>query len=160
MSLMTPTATSYETLSPDMVLDALDSVGLRGDGRLLALNSYENRVYQIGMEEGPPVVAKFYRPSRWSDAQILEEHAFVAELQRMSVVAHSVGAVVAGAWVHDFAPPIRGLVLATAAFRVRLYVPLAVPALRLRQRFLGPGLSKYVRSIIVPIGDVPRGLFS
>jgi Ser/Thr protein kinase RdoA (MazF antagonist) len=80
MSLMTPAATSYETLSPDMVLDALDSVGLRGDGRLLALNSYENRVYQIGMEEGPPVVAKFYRPGRWSDGQILEEHAFVAEL--------------------------------------------------------------------------------
>jgi Ser/Thr protein kinase RdoA (MazF antagonist) len=80
MSFMTPAATSYETLSPDMVLDALDSVGLRGDGRLLALNSYENRVYQIGMEEGPPVVAKFYRPGRWSDGQILEEHAFVAEL--------------------------------------------------------------------------------
>ena len=54
--------------------------GLRGDGRLLALGSYENRVYQIGIEDAPPVVAKFYRPGRWSDAQILEEHAFVAEL--------------------------------------------------------------------------------
>jgi Ser/Thr protein kinase RdoA (MazF antagonist) len=63
-----------------MVLDALDSVGLRGDGRLLALNSYENRVYQVGMEEGPPLVAKFYRPLRWSDEAILEEHAFVAQL--------------------------------------------------------------------------------
>ncbi len=80
MAFMTSPATSYETLSPDMVLDALDSVGLRGDGRLLALNSYENRVYQVAMEEGAPVVAKFYRPGRWSDAQILEEHAFVAEL--------------------------------------------------------------------------------
>ena len=80
MTLMTQAATSYATLSPDMVLDALDSVGLRGDGRLLALNSYENRVYQIGIEDGPPLVAKFYRPGRWSDAQILEEHAFVAEL--------------------------------------------------------------------------------
>ena len=47
-------------------------VGLHGDGRLLALNSYENRVYQIGMEDGPPLVAKFYRPQRWSDAAILE----------------------------------------------------------------------------------------
>ncbi len=61
-------------------MDALDSIGLHGDGRLLALNSYENRVYQAGMEDGPPLIAKFYRPARWSDAAILEEHAFVAEL--------------------------------------------------------------------------------
>ena len=77
---MTESATSYATLSPDLVLDALDALGLCSDGRLLALNSYENRVYQIGMEDGPPLVAKFYRPHRWSDAQILEEHAFVDEL--------------------------------------------------------------------------------
>lgn len=70
----------FSELTPDAVLDALDSIGLRGDGRLLALNSYENRVYQAGMDEGPPLVAKFYRPSRWSDAEILEEHAFVAAL--------------------------------------------------------------------------------
>lgn len=70
----------FATLSPECVLDALESAGLYADGRLLALNSYENRVYQIGMEEGPPVVAKFYRPERWSDAAILEEHAFVQEL--------------------------------------------------------------------------------
>ncbi|MES2298746.1 MAG: serine/threonine protein kinase [Pseudomonadota bacterium] len=70
----------FAALGPDCVLDALDSIGLRGDGRLLALNSYENRVYQVGMEEGPPLVAKFYRPARWSDAAILEEHAFVQEL--------------------------------------------------------------------------------
>jgi len=70
----------FSELTPDAVLDALDSIGLRGDGRLLALNSYENRVYQAGMDEGPPLVAKFYRPSRWSDAEILEEHAFVATL--------------------------------------------------------------------------------
>jgi Ser/Thr protein kinase RdoA (MazF antagonist) len=74
------TATPYATLTPDLVLDALDSVGLRGDGRLLGLNSFENRVYQVWLEEGQPVVAKFYRPSRWSDAQIEEEHQFVAEL--------------------------------------------------------------------------------
>jgi Ser/Thr protein kinase RdoA (MazF antagonist) len=70
----------FSSLTPDSVLDALDSIGLRGDGRLLALNSYENRVYQAGMEEGPPLVAKFYRPERWTDAAILEEHAFVAAL--------------------------------------------------------------------------------
>jgi Ser/Thr protein kinase RdoA (MazF antagonist) len=62
------------------VLDALDSVGLFGDGRMLALNSYENRVYQVAIEDAPPCVAKFYRPNRWTDAQILEEHAFVREL--------------------------------------------------------------------------------
>lgn len=73
-------AASYATLSPELVLDALDTLGLYSDGRLLALNSYENRVYQIGMDDGPPMVAKFYRPHRWSDAQILEEHAFVDEL--------------------------------------------------------------------------------
>lgn len=71
---------SFAGLSPATVLDALDSVGLYGDGRLLALNSYENRVYQIGLEQGPPLVAKFYRPQRWSDAAILEEHAFVSQL--------------------------------------------------------------------------------
>jgi Ser/Thr protein kinase RdoA (MazF antagonist) len=70
----------FTSLTPDSVLDALDSIGLRGDGRLLALNSYENRVYQAGMEDGPPLVAKFYRPERWTDAAILEEHAFVATL--------------------------------------------------------------------------------
>jgi Ser/Thr protein kinase RdoA (MazF antagonist) len=70
----------FTSLTPDSVLDALDSIGLRGDGRLLALNSYENRVYLAGMEEGQPLVAKFYRPERWTDAAILEEHAFVAAL--------------------------------------------------------------------------------
>lgn len=71
---------NFSTLSPDLVLDALESIGLYSDGRLLALNSYENRVYQVGMEDGPPIIAKFYRPERWSDAQIAEEHAFVGEL--------------------------------------------------------------------------------
>jgi Ser/Thr protein kinase RdoA (MazF antagonist) len=70
----------YSGLTPDVVLDAIESAGFRCDGRQLALNSYENRVYQVGLEEGAPVVAKFYRPGRWSDAQILEEHAFVHEL--------------------------------------------------------------------------------
>ncbi|MDD2702219.1 MAG: serine/threonine protein kinase [Sideroxydans sp.] len=71
---------SFADLTPDTMLNALESIGLRCDGRLLALNSYENRVYQVGMEEGAPLVAKFYRPARWADAAILEEHAFVQEL--------------------------------------------------------------------------------
>ena len=71
---------AFESLTPDVVMDALASVGLYGDGRLLALSSYENRVYQLHLEDGPAVVAKFYRPQRWSEAQILEEHAFSAEL--------------------------------------------------------------------------------
>ncbi len=79
---------SFARLGPDLVLDALDSIGLHGDGRLLALNSYENRVYQIGIDDGPPIIAKFYRPGRWSDAAIIEEHAFVEEL-----VAHEIPVV-------------------------------------------------------------------
>ena len=76
---------AFASLTPDLVLDALDSVGIRGDGGLTALSSYENRVYQVQCEEGPPVVAKFYRPGRWSDAQILEEHAFAAELMAAEI---------------------------------------------------------------------------
>lgn len=72
--------TPYQHLDPEVVLDALDAVGLRPDGRLIQLNSYENRVYQVFLENGRVVVAKFYRPQRWTDAQILEEHAFAAEL--------------------------------------------------------------------------------
>src|SRR5690349_11435956 len=70
----------YEQLTPQRVLDALQSVGLRGDGRLLQLNSYENRVVQALPEDGSAVVAKFYRPARWSDTQILEEHRFALQL--------------------------------------------------------------------------------
>jgi Ser/Thr protein kinase RdoA (MazF antagonist) len=75
----------YSQLDPQQVLDALDAVGLRGDGRLLQLNSYENRVFQVMLEDGRAVVAKFYRPGRWSDAQIVEEHAFALELARAEV---------------------------------------------------------------------------
>jgi Ser/Thr protein kinase RdoA (MazF antagonist) len=70
----------YADLEPARVLDTLDALGLRGDGRLLQLNSYENRVFQVHLEDGRVVVAKFYRPGRWSNAQILEEHAFANEL--------------------------------------------------------------------------------
>jgi len=78
---------AFAALTPDLVLDALEQVGLRGDGRLTALSSYENRVYQVQLEDGSAVVAKFYRPERWSDAQILEEHAFAAELMAFEVPA-------------------------------------------------------------------------
>ncbi len=76
-----PIDTPFAGLGPDLVLDALAAVGLHGDGRLIQLNSYENRVYQVFLEDGRVVVTKFYRPARWSDAQILEEHAFAAELE-------------------------------------------------------------------------------
>jgi Ser/Thr protein kinase RdoA (MazF antagonist) len=75
-----PAPHPYSTLTPEVVLDACSSAGLRPDGRLLGLNSYENRVYQVYMEEGAPVVVKFYRPARWTRAQIDEEHAFAQEL--------------------------------------------------------------------------------
>ncbi len=71
---------AYLRLQPDDILDAVDSLGYHSDGRLLALNSYENRVYRVGIDGGPPVVTKFYRPARWSDASILEEHEFAIEL--------------------------------------------------------------------------------
>ena len=78
----------FGALSPEAVIDAIESLGLRADGRVLALNSYENRVLRVGLEGAAPVVAKFYRPARWSDAQIREEHGFVRELfdEGLSVV--------------------------------------------------------------------------
>ncbi len=82
---MNTDSTPFSTLTPDFILDAMDSVGLCSNGRLLALNSYENRVYQIGIEDAPPVVTKFYRPGRWSDAQILEEHEFLQELAKQEI---------------------------------------------------------------------------
>ena len=72
--------TPYARLTPDLVLDAITACGRWPDGRLLALNSYENRVWQVGLEDDAPLIAKFYRPGRWSDAAILEEHAFAQEL--------------------------------------------------------------------------------
>ncbi|HOI16819.1 MAG TPA: serine/threonine protein kinase, partial [Geobacteraceae bacterium] len=77
---MKNTAHPFDTLTPGFIMDAVESRGFRCDCRTLALNSYENRVYQVGIEEGTPLIAKFYRPGRWSDAQILEEHRFCLEL--------------------------------------------------------------------------------
>ena len=84
---------AFETLTPDVVLDALASVGLYGDGRLTALSSYENRVYQVHLEHGlardaaapRSVVVKFYRPERWTEAQIREEHSFSFELMSAEI---------------------------------------------------------------------------
>jgi len=75
----------YSDLSPDLVLAAVESLSLLTDGRVLALNSYENRVYQVGIEGASPVVAKFYRPGRWQDNQILEEHRFTLELADLEI---------------------------------------------------------------------------
>jgi Ser/Thr protein kinase RdoA (MazF antagonist) len=89
--LTEPVAPPYADLTPDAVLNALDATGLVTSGQLLALNSYENRVFQIGLDEPIDgqhfVVAKFYRPGRWSDAQILEEHAFIEEIAAAEVPA-------------------------------------------------------------------------
>ncbi len=83
MSDATATAdpeTPYADLTPDRVLDSVESLGYVVDGRLLALNSYENRVYQVGIEDASPLIVKFYRAGRWTDAAILEEHRFALEL--------------------------------------------------------------------------------
>lgn len=84
----------FDTLSPDTVIDAVESVGLVSDARILALNSYENRVYQVGLEDREPVVVKFYRPHRWTDEQIQEEHDFTHQLYDLEI---------------PVVPPLRGL---------------------------------------------------
>jgi Ser/Thr protein kinase RdoA (MazF antagonist) len=87
VTVPSPSDIPFDGLTPECVLDALESIGLWPDGRLLALNSYENRVYQVGIDSEAPVIAKFYRPGRWSDVAILEEHAFVAELVELEIPA-------------------------------------------------------------------------
>jgi Ser/Thr protein kinase RdoA (MazF antagonist) len=76
---------NFAALSPDRVMDAVESLGYRCDARNLELNSFENRVYQIGIEDSEPLIGKFYRPNRWSDEQIMEEHALTLELAAMDV---------------------------------------------------------------------------
>ena len=80
---------AFQELQPDLILSAVESLGYLTDGRLLALNSYENRVYRVGLEGEPPLVAKFYRPGRWTNDAILEEHAISIELaeEEIPVVA-------------------------------------------------------------------------
>jgi Ser/Thr protein kinase RdoA (MazF antagonist) len=79
----------FYQLTPETIMDAVESVGYYVDGRVLPLNSYENRVYQVGIDQSEPVIVKFYRPNRWSDEAILEEHAYLAELQEQAVSAVS-----------------------------------------------------------------------
>lgn len=97
-----PQPRPFDGLDPQTLLDAVEGLGLACDGRIFALNSYENRVYRIGLEDAPPVVAKFYRPARWNLEQILEEHAFALELRaaELSVVAPL---VIAGSTLHAHA---------------------------------------------------------
>ena len=82
---MTETAHAYEALTPDCIIDAVESQGFVSDARILGLNSYENRVYQVGIEDGSPVIAKFYRPGRWTDAQIIEEHQYTRYLADLEI---------------------------------------------------------------------------
>jgi len=81
--------TPYARLDPNLILNAIESIGYLCDGRYFALNSYENRVYQVGIEDKPPLIAKFYRPNRWSYDAILEEHQFALDLaaEEIPVVA-------------------------------------------------------------------------
>ncbi len=72
--------TPYQGLTPDVIVAAVEVAGFQPDGRMLALNSYENRVYQVGVEEDTPLVLKFYRPGRWVRAAVIEEHRFALEL--------------------------------------------------------------------------------
>jgi len=92
----------YDALTPDTMLDSLESVGLQSDGRFLALNSYENRVYQVGLEDQPPVVVKFYRPMRWSDEAINEEHQFVSALEQLEIPVVA-PLTINGAQLHEYA---------------------------------------------------------
>jgi Ser/Thr protein kinase RdoA (MazF antagonist) len=101
--MLLSSSVSFSGLTPDVVIDALESIGLYSDGRLLALNSYENRVYQIGIEDGRPVVAKFYRPQRWSDAAILEEHAFTQELAEHEIPVVTALDLASAGTLHHFA---------------------------------------------------------
>jgi Ser/Thr protein kinase RdoA (MazF antagonist) len=92
----------YDALTPDLILDSVEKTGLRCDGRLQALNSFENRVYQVGVEAGPPVIAKFYRPGRWSRAAIGEEHSFALELAQAELpVVAPLGFGEAAATLHE-----------------------------------------------------------
>ncbi|HEU5294814.1 MAG TPA: serine/threonine protein kinase [Burkholderiaceae bacterium] len=122
------TAHPYELLTPQRVLDTLQTAGWHGDGRLLQLNSYENRVFQVMLDDGTAVVAKFYRPGRWSDAQILEEHRFALQLaqQEIPVVAPlllrcSDRAAIAGLQCVGEPPTLACWWEGEAAFRLSVY---------------------------------------
>lgn len=92
----------YASLTPDVVVDAVESIGYISDLRILALNSYENRVYQVGIEEQSPLIVKFYRPNRWSDEQIHEEHRFSEQLLANDIPAVPPLADESGDTLHQF----------------------------------------------------------
>jgi len=94
-------APPYQNLTPDLILDAVDSCGYRCDGRQFALNSYENRVYQVWLEDGQALVAKFYRPQRWSNEAIGEEHAFARELAEREIPVVAPLAATGGVTLHE-----------------------------------------------------------
>lgn len=96
-----PGAHPYQNLTPDCILDAVEIRPCRCDGRLQALNSYENRVYQVWLEDGSALVAKFYRPGRWVDAAILEEHAFTRELAEREIPVVAPLAFADGRTLHE-----------------------------------------------------------
>ena len=85
MSEAAAAAHPYDALTPNVMLEAIERMGVRCDGSFLALASYENRVYQVRLEDGEFLVAKFYRPQRWSTDSILEEHAFALELESYEI---------------------------------------------------------------------------
>jgi Ser/Thr protein kinase RdoA (MazF antagonist) len=126
----------FAGLTPDVVLDALASVGLHGDGRLLALNSYENRVYQVATADGPPYVAKFYRPGRWTDAQIREEHGLVRELAAEEIPA-----------VEPLAFPASGTLPTFAGFRFAVYPNCGGRAPELEDRATRERLGRFIGRI-------------
>lgn len=99
---MNNTSTPYSNLDPDRILNAIESVGYRCTGSLIALNSYENRVYQIGIDDAAPLIAKFYRPLRWSDAAIIEEHQFAAELVDRDIPVIAPLALSSGETLHHY----------------------------------------------------------
>ena len=99
---MTESGHPYERLTPELILSAVESLGFQVDARQFALNSYENRVYQIGIENDAPMIAKFYRPQRWSDAQIQEEHDFTFELEDLEIPVAPPWRNAEGASLHCF----------------------------------------------------------
>lgn len=129
-------APPFAGLTPDVVLDALDSVGLHGDGRMLALNSYENRVYQVAVEDASPCVLKFYRPERWTDAQILEEHGFVHELAEDEIPA-----------VEPFSFAGAGTLPSFAGFRFAVYPNCGGRAPELEDRATREWLGRFIGRI-------------
>ena len=92
----------YDSLTPEWVMEAVESLGFLTDARLLALNSYENRVYQVGLEDADPVIAKFYRPQRWSREQIQEEHDFTFELEEAEISVVSPWRADNGQSLHEY----------------------------------------------------------